>query len=167
MKRRSEATEGERMFADVPEGRRRNMKAVRGKNTRPEMTVRRLLHAMGYRYRLHGEGLAGRPDIVFPARRCVVFVHGCFWHQHPDPVCRNAVLPRTRREFWSEKLAANVARDQLVLEKLADAGWRALVVWECELRDSGDMASKLRAYLGPPSIAPRPVPASDIATRLA
>lgn len=125
------------------------MRAVGAKNTRPELTVRRLLHAMGYRYRLHGADLRGRPDIVFSARRQVVFVHGCFWHRHPDPSCRNAVLPATRREFWSEKLARNVARDRVALEALHASGWRALVLWECELADETLVVAKLQTFLGP------------------
>lgn len=136
---------------DVLEARRRNMSAVRGKHTKPELLVRSLLHRMGYRYRLHGRDLPGRPDIVFPTRRKAIEVRGCFWHRHPDPACRNAVMPATRREWWQAKLDANVARDARNLAALEDAGWAVLVLWECEVRrDQGDLSRRLRAFLGPP-----------------
>lgn len=107
-----------------------NMSRIRGKNTKPEMIVRRLLHAEGFRYRLHAADLPGRPDIVFRSRKKVIFVHGCFWHQHDG--CRNAVMPKTRTEFWSEKLGKNVSRDQSVLSQLREKGWKALIIWECQ-----------------------------------
>jgi DNA mismatch endonuclease Vsr len=135
----------------VSEARRRNMQAVRGKDTQPEMVVRRLLHRMGYRYRLHVKELPGKPDIVFPARRAVIEVRGCFWHRHPDPACKNAVLPATRREWWGEKLARNVARDAANTAALAEMGWRVCVVWECEVGDEG-LAGRLRTFLEGPGI---------------
>jgi DNA mismatch endonuclease (patch repair protein) len=107
------------------------MAAVRGKDTRPEMLVRRGLHAAGFRYRLHGPALPGRPDLVFPGRRAVIFVHGCFWHGHDCPLFR---LPATRREFWEAKIARNRARDVEVLARLQADGWRVLNIWECSLR---------------------------------
>lgn len=107
-----------------------NMSRIRGKNTKPELIVRRLLHAEGFRYRLHAADLPGRPDIVFRSRKKVIFVHGCFWHQHDG--CRNAVMPKTRTEFWSEKLGKNVSRDQSVLSQLREKGWKALIIWECQ-----------------------------------
>lgn len=135
----------------VPETRRRNMSAIRGSHTKPELVVRSLLHRLGYRFRLHRRDLPGRPDIVFLSRRKVVEVRGCFWHRHPDPACRNAVMPTTRREWWEAKLAANVARDARNLAALEDAGWAVLVLWECEVRDDrGDLSPRLQAFLGPP-----------------
>ncbi len=110
------------------------MSGIRGKDTKPEMLVRRFLHAHGYRYRLHRKDLPGKPDIVLPRLRVCIFVHGCFWHHHPG--CRFAVLPKSRPEFWETKLLANAVRDQRVLKSLNEAGWRTFVVWECELRRS-------------------------------
>ena len=144
---------GRPAFDDVTAGRRRNMRAVRSKNTAAEMRVRHLLHAMGYRYRLHVRDMPGRPDIVLSARRKVVEVRGCFWHRHPDPTCRNAVLPQTRRDWWAEKLAANVARDTRNLDALLNAGWEVLVVWECETFDQIPLKGKLEAFLGPPKLS--------------
>ncbi len=137
-------------FADVPEARRRMMSAVRGQGTGPELAVRRMLHAMGYRYRLHRRDLPGRPDVVLPGRRKVVMVHGCFWHQHPSLTCRAARVPRTRQEYWAPKLARNVERDRRVLAALAAAGWDIIVIWECELADAVAVAERLAAFLGAP-----------------
>ena len=125
------------------------MAAIRGKDTRPEMKVRRLLHAMGYRYRLHDRRLPGRPDITFPSRRKAVEVRGCFFHRHPDPACPKVATPRTRTEFWTAKFTANVARDMRNETALDDLGWGLLVVWECEVRRD-DLAARLSGFLGPP-----------------
>lgn len=120
-------------MADVFDEEKRSqvMAKVRGKDTRPEPAVRRFLHSRGLRFRLHRRDLPGRPDLVFPSRRLVVLVHGCFWHQHPG--CKRARLPATRAEFWRGKLEANVERDARALAALAEAGWTVLVVWECEI----------------------------------
>ncbi len=126
------------------------MAAVRAKNTRPEMAVRSLVHRMGYRFRLHRKGLPGRPDLVFPGRRAVIFVHGCFWHRHPDTACRLARMPKSRLEFWHPKLEANRERDVANISRLAEQGWRTLVVWECELRDMVRVAESVRHFLGEP-----------------
>lgn len=107
------------------------MAAIRGRDTKPEMLVRSWLHRNGLRFRLHGGDLPGRPDIVLPKRAAVVFVHGCFWHSHG---CSNSVVPKTRRDFWVEKLGANRTRDARSQRALKQLGWRVLVVWECELR---------------------------------
>jgi len=132
--------------------RRALMARIRGKHTKPELVVRRLLHAMGYRFRLHRRDLPGTPDIVLVARRKVVLVHGCFWHRHAG--CKHAAkVPRTRAAFWEGKFARNVARDAAKLEALAGLGWAALVLWECELRDREALASRLRAFLGAPGAA--------------
>ena len=126
------------------------MASVRGKHTRPEMLVRRIAHALGYRFRLHRPDLPGRPDLTFPGRRKVVMVHGCFWHQHPDPACRAAAMPKTRQEYWHPKLEANIVRDARALDRLAALDWDVLVIWECELRDVLAVAKRLVAFLGPP-----------------
>lgn len=113
----------------IDPGRRRIMKAVRGRDTRPEMAVRRFLHRSGFRYRLHDRSLPGSPDIVLKRHRTVVFVHGCFWHRHPG--CPKATIPKTREAFWRAKFAANVTRDLAAMEALTGLGWQVLTVWEC------------------------------------
>ncbi|MBH3432638.1 very short patch repair endonuclease [Pseudomonas citronellolis] len=112
--------------------RSRMMSGIRGRDTRPEMTVRKFLHARGYRFRLHRKDLPGRPDIVLPRFRTCIFIHGCFWHHHEG--CRFAVLPKTRADFWAQKLRGNVERDLRAQEELARTGWRVLIIWECELK---------------------------------
>jgi len=116
-----------------PATRSRMMSGIQGKNTKPELLVRRYLHGRGLRYRLHVKILPGKPDIVLPKYRTVVFVHGCFWHQHRD--CKFATMPSSRTSFWANKLSENVARDRYQIAALEGLGWRALVVWECELKD--------------------------------
>lgn len=120
-------------MADVltPEQRQLNMSRIRGRDTKPEMLVRRGLHARGLRYRLHDRSLHGRPDLVFPKYHTVVFIHGCFWHAHG---CAMSKLPATRPEFWEAKLESNKARDQRALADLKASGWRVGIVWECALR---------------------------------
>lgn len=108
------------------------MAGVRGKNTRPELALRKALHAKGFRFRLHGRGISGRPDLVFPKYHALVFVHGCFWHRHPN--CKYTTTPSSRREFWAQKFEANVARDARHRVVLRHEGWRIAVVWECSLR---------------------------------
>lgn len=112
--------------------RSRTMRAVKGRNTSPELRLRRALHAMGLRYRLHGSGLPGSPDLVLPRWRAAVFVHGCFWHRHPG--CRYATTPASRRDYWLPKFARTVERDRRALEALRTRGWRTAVVWECALK---------------------------------
>lgn len=107
------------------------MRNIRGKDTKPELLLRRALHARGFRYRLHHKKLPGSPDLVFPRHRAAVFVHGCFWHRHPG--CPKASTPATREDFWQKKFAENTARDRRNIDQLQLAGWRVLVVWECEL----------------------------------
>ena len=114
-----------------PAQRRLNMSRIRGRDTKPEMLIRRGLHARGLRYRLHDRSLPGRPDLVFPKYHTAVFIHGCFWHAHG---CSLSTLPATRRDFWKEKLAANAARDHRAIVALQSEGWRVLVIWECALR---------------------------------
>ena len=108
------------------------MRRIRKTDTQPEMIVRRMVHALGYRYRLHGAGLPGTPDIVLPRHRKVIFVHGCFWHRHDCPDGRK--LPRSKPEYWGPKLDRNQRRDAVNIARLREMGWEVLVIWECELR---------------------------------
>ena len=133
----------------TPEQRRRNMTSIRGRDTGPEMAVRRLLHAAGYRFRLHRRDLPGRPDIVLPGRRTVIFVHGCFWHRHAG--CRYTTTPATRTEFWLEKFSRNVERDRRVERELTSLGWNVVIVWECELKDLETLLTRLRTAIDRPS----------------
>jgi DNA mismatch endonuclease, patch repair protein len=136
--------------ADIMSAQKRSavMARIRGKDTQPELLVRRTLHAMGYRYRLHRRSLPGTPDIVLTGRRKVIFVHGCFWHGHPG--CRFAVMPATRPEYWAAKIRRNKERDADAAEQLHAQGWRVLELWECEMTDSRQVSMRLRGFLGPP-----------------
>ena len=118
------------------------------------MLVRRLLHRAGYRYRLHGKKLPGKPDIVFSARRKVIFVHGCFWHQHDASACLDGRRPKSNTGYWHPKLARNVERDAEHVECLKQAGWTVLTVWECEVKDEDALASRLASFLGPVRFEP-------------
>lgn len=119
-------------MADImsPEQRSERMSRIRSRDTRPELALRRLLHAAGFRYRLHRK-MPGRPDLVLPKYRAIIFIHGCFWHRHAD--CRVASTPKSNVDFWTSKFARNVARDAMVESTLRRSGWRVLVVWECDL----------------------------------
>lgn len=133
-----------RTKSDVDPVRSAQMATVRGSNTGPELRVRKALHAMGFRYRLHRKDLPGRPDLVLPKYRAVVFVHGCFWHRHQDencPLVRN--VPKTRSEFWEQKFNENVERDHRNQERLRDQGWRVFVVWECQVQSESTMYARL------------------------
>lgn len=118
----------------APAVRSRMMAGIRGKDTKPELVLRRGLHRMGFRFRLHPKELPGRPDMVFPGRRAVILAHGCFWHGHDCPLFR---WPGTRQDFWRTKIEGNRARDSMVVQTLGNAGWRVLTVWECALRGAG------------------------------
>ena len=109
------------------------MSAIKSKNTKPEIAVRKLLHSMGYRFRLHRKDLPGSPDIVLPKYKTVIFVHGCFWHRHEN--CKYASTPKTRKEFWESKFKSNVKRDKESQEKIKNIGWQSVVVWECEIKN--------------------------------
>ena len=124
--------------------RSRMMSAIRGRDTRPELEVRRLLHREGLRFRLHA-ALPGKPDLVFPKYEAVVFVHGCFWHRHPN--CRYATTPASNEEFWQAKFNANVARDKRVLARLRREGWRVFTVWACRITE-GRMRALARQIRG-------------------
>ncbi|SDB53111.1 T/G mismatch-specific endonuclease [Desulfonatronum thiosulfatophilum] len=121
------------------------MSRIRGKDTKPELIVRSLLHGLGYRFRLHRKDLPGKPDITLPKYKKVVFVHGCFWHSHQK--CPRAKRPTTNTEFWRVKLGKNIRRDQENSERLKQKGWDVLVVWSCEIKDLDALKAKLRQFL--------------------
>lgn len=125
--------------------RSERMARVRSRDTQPERTVRSLLHALGYRFRLHARDLPGNPDIIFRSRRCVILVHGCFWHRHACPNGRR--LPKSRLGFWKPKLEGNKRRDEVTRAKLKRIGWRVLVVWECKVNDTDTLGASLRRFL--------------------
>lgn len=132
-----------------PEQRRRTMAAVKSVNTKPEIAVRRLLHGLGYRFRLHRKDLPGKPDIVLHKYKAVVLVHGCFWHQHPG--CKHAARPASNLEYWSAKLDRTVIRDTKQHAELEALGWQVIVVWECEIRDADRLSHHLQDTLRPRS----------------
>lgn len=138
--------QGGKMVDNLSKARRSwNMSRIRGKDTTPEKAVRSVIHRLGYRFRLHAKKLPGRPDVVLPRLRTVVLVHGCFWHRHKG--CQNCTTPSNNRGFWLEKFAGNVARDELNQQKLKEAGWNSIVVWECETKDILKLEERLsRAF---------------------
>lgn len=136
-----------------PSSRSEIMRAVRRAHTKPEVLVRKMMHGLGLRFRLHAKALPGSPDIVLAKHRTVVFVHGCFWHRHPG--CKYATTPKTRQDFWIPKLEANVARDARKEAQLRELGWRVLLVWECETRDLVTLGARLRREFGLPLAEPR------------
>jgi DNA mismatch endonuclease, patch repair protein len=133
------------------------MAKVRSGDTKPELCVRRVAHALGLRFRLHRHDLPGSPDLVFPRHNIVIFVHGCFWHQHPG--CKRASIPKSRADFWCKKLARNAERDRIAVSALKAGGWHVVVIWECETRDRNELRQRLtkvfegRKYAG---LADRP-----------
>ena len=132
---------------DIVDGRKRSemMSRIQGRDTVPEIVVRRIAHRLGFRFRLYRKDLPGRPDLVFPRYRAVIFVHGCFWHRHNG--CRYAYTPKSRVRFWTAKFSENVARDRRAEESLLTLGWRVLVIWECETRNEAVVKKRLRDYL--------------------
>ena len=135
-----------------PERRSQNMARIRRGDTLPEMTVRRLLHRLGYRYVVHYRGLPGSPDVAFPRRRKVIFVHGCFWHQH---ACRRGTRPTSNRDFWNRKLDRNVVRDQQNRYQLEQDDWSILIIWECEVEDTDRLTQRLIEFLGATRLSTR------------
>lgn len=123
------------------------MRAIRSAGTKPEMAVRRLAHGMGYRYRLHARKLPGKPDLVFASRRKVIFVHGCFWHQHPKAGCSDARPPRSNPDYWLPKLARNKERDRNAQAELKKLGWSVCVIWECQTRNIPALRRRLKEFL--------------------
>lgn len=128
--------------------RSRMMSGIRGKHTRPELIVRKFLHAQGFRFRLHVKDLPGKPDIVLPKYRACIFVHGCFWHRHAN--CRYATMPSTRVEFWQKKFDETIKRDRRTIEALEQMGWKIIEVWECQLKESPPELNWLVQALAPP-----------------
>lgn len=128
------------------EERSRRMGLIRGKGTKPELTLRKLVSSLGYRYRLHQAKLPGKPDLVFPGRKKVVFIHGCFWHRHKG--CKNTRWPKSKLDFWKPKLLGNARRDKRKLAELVETGWTPLVIWECELRDTENLTDMIKTFLG-------------------
>ena len=126
-------------------GRTETMRAVKSKNTTPELVVRRLVYALGYRFRLHRRDLPGKPDLAFIGRRKIIFVHGCFWHGHNCP--RGAREPKTNVDYWHSKIARNRERDMEIIAQLASLGWRTCIVWECELKDQAALAHRLKDFI--------------------
>lgn len=117
----------------TPDKRSWNMSRIRSKNTKPEKFVRSLLHSMGYRFRIHRKDLPGKPDIVLPKYKTVIFVHGCFWHQHPR--CKRATMPKSNQDYWIPKIQRNIERDKENQRFLKEAGWKVVVIWECEVKN--------------------------------
>lgn len=148
-------------MADHLSKRRRseNMRRIRSVGMKPEMLVRRLVHLLGYRFRLHRKELPGKPDLVFAGRHKVIFVHGCFWHQHQG--CRAGRLPKSNRGYWRPKLARNVERDAEVVRALKSDGWKVRVIWECETKDEIKLRRRVRAFLGERAVGPNTSPAQS------
>ena len=117
------------------------MSAIKSKNTKPEIKVRKVLHSMGYRFRLHSKNLPGSPDIVLPKFKTVIFVHGCFWHRHKN--CKYASTPKTRQEFWNKKFKTNIERDLEIQDKIKNLDWRSVVIWECETKNMENLRDKI------------------------
>ena len=131
----------------TPKRRSEIMSNIRAKGMKPEMVVRRIIHGMGYRYRLHRKDLPGKPDLVFPSRRKIIFVHGCFWHQHTDPACKISRRPQSNRDYWLPKLERNVERDAEHQARLVNLGWNVLVLWECEVESDSRIHDRIREFL--------------------
>lgn len=120
------------------------MGRIKSGDTKPELTVRSILHRMGYRFRLHRKDLPGKPDIVLPKYKTVIFVHGCFWHRHES--CKYAYTPKSRTDFWQKKFQSNVTRDHKVVSTLAEMGWRVLIIWECEVKKTEFIMERLQTF---------------------
>ena len=123
------------------------MRRIKSVNTKPEMTVRKLIHSLGFRYRLHRKDLPGKPDLVFGPKRKVVFVHGCFWHQHSASQCKKVHKPKSNSDYWTSKLNRNIERDKENLDGLTAMGWDVLVIWECEMEDMVRLTAKIEGFL--------------------
>ena len=132
-----------------PERRSENMRRIKSKDMKPEILVRRFVHGIGYRYRLHHKGLPGKPDLVFSPRKKVIFVHGCFWHQHQDPDCSDSRQPKSNQTYWFPKLKRNMERDEENLARLDVLGWGVLVLWECEIVQIEKQRDRIKRFLGP------------------
>lgn len=142
---------------NVDPARSAQMARVRSKHTKPELRVRRALHAAGLRFRLHRKDLPGKPDIILPSRRIAIFVHGCFWHRHPDTACKLARMPKSRIDFWGPKLASNRERDIQKEQALTAAGWNVFTIWECELAVPGKLDDLVETCLTLPRFDAEPI----------
>ena len=131
----------------TPEHRSENMRRIKSKDMKPELLVRRMVHAMGYRYRLHRKDLPGKPDLVFGPRRKVIFVHGCFWHGHDDPSCPDRREVKSNQTYWTPKIARNRERDARQQAALKAADWKVLTLWECETRDKEALSARIKDFL--------------------
>lgn len=131
-----------------PQKRSKMMSGIKGKNTKPELLLRSALHKLGYRYRLHVKELPGKPDLVLPKHKTVIFVHGCFWHQHPG--CKYAYMPKSNIDFWQKKLAGNTERDKKHHSQLLATGWNVVTIWECEIKNLLENTAQLTAKILPP-----------------
>src|SRR5687767_1623518 len=130
-----------------------NMSRIRGRNTKPELIVRSTLHRLGYRFRLHGRDLPGRPDIILPRHRAVILVHGCFWHRHAR--CKYAYTPKSNLPFWQSKFEGNARRDRIAVRRLRKLGWRVVVIWECQATDVEGLSRRLIAAFAPARVRER------------
>lgn len=128
----------------TPEKRSAIMRAVKGKDTSPELAIRRLVHSLGYRYRLHRANLPGKPDLVFPGRKKIIFVHGCFWHWHG---CKRSRMPEANRNYWKQKIGRNVKRDRKTRRDLKSLGWKSMVIWECQSKAIDAVSRKIKRFL--------------------
>lgn len=145
-----------------PKKRSEIMSHIRGKNTKPELLIRSLLHRSGFRFRIHRRDLPGCPDIVLPKYKTIIFVHGCFWHQHPG--CSKATIPETNKDFWTEKLTKNTTRDFLICNELKKQGWKTIIVWQCELKkilEVPDILLKQIILSDPPNVCKDVLPDSN------
>lgn len=129
------------------ERRSENMQKIRSKDMKPEMAIRKLVHSLGYRYRLHGKILPGKPDLVFASRKKVIFVNGCFWHQHKKAGCSDARLPKSNLDFWLPKLERTQQRDKEHIKTLKEMGWKVLIIWECQIKDINHIKKKIIKFL--------------------
>jgi DNA mismatch endonuclease, patch repair protein len=136
------------MADTISEARRSwNMGQIRAKGMKPELVLRKLVYGMGYRYRLHRKDLPGKPDLVFAARKKIIFMHGCFWHSHADPTCKISRIPKSKQEYWIPKLQKNRERDESHLVELTALGWDVFVVWECRLKDEAEIGEQIYRFL--------------------
>ena len=123
------------------------MRKIRSQDTKPELIVRRLLWSLGYRYRLHDKDIPGKPDVVFKGMKKVIFVHGCFWHQHDSSICKIVRKPKSNEAYWNEKLTRNKQRDKDIQKEISDMGWEYLVIWECETKDQQLLKDRMNEFL--------------------
>lgn len=130
-----------------PARRSNNMRHIRSSNTKPEITVRKILYSLGYRYRLHKKDLPGKPDLVFAKRKKIIFIHGCFWHQHNLTTCLDSKIPKSNKQYWNQKLKNNAQRDIRNQMALKELGWDILIIWECEIKNDKKLIKRMQKFL--------------------